>query len=92
MYLLVPYDAVKDIFPCARVVNGKAILPLAQIRLLKGVQGIEVVGSHDVDLMIASLRENVQDEGEPVSTSEEILDEENDDNEVSQPEEEEDNE
>lgn len=57
LYLSVPFEEVKEIFPCARVVNGRAILPLAQIKYLKGVHDIEVIGAHDADLLIAELQE-----------------------------------
>lgn len=57
MYLLVPFKEVEDIFPYARVVQGKALLQLAQIRYLKGVTGIEVIGGHEADIMIAEQEE-----------------------------------
>ncbi len=57
MYLLVPFEEVKDIFHYARVVQGKALLQLAQIRYLKGVTGIEVIGGHEADIMIAEQEE-----------------------------------
>lgn len=57
LYLSVPFEEVKEIFPYARVVNGRAILPLAQIKYLKGVHDIEVIGAHDADLLIAELQE-----------------------------------
>ena len=57
MYLLVPFKEVEDIFPYARVVQGKALLQLAQIRYLKGVTGIEVIGRHEADIMIAEQEE-----------------------------------
>lgn len=58
LYLSVPFEEVKEIFPYARVVDGRAILPLAQIKYLKGVHDIEVIGAHDADLMIAELQEH----------------------------------
>ena len=57
MYLLVPFKEVEDIFPYARVVQGNALLQLAQIRYLKGVTGIEVIGGHEADIMIAEQEE-----------------------------------
>lgn len=57
MYLLVPFKEVEDIFPYARVVQGKALLQLAQIRYLKGITGIEVIGGHEADIMIAEQEE-----------------------------------
>lgn len=57
MYLLVPFKEVEDIFPYARVVQGKALLQLAQIRYLNGVTGIEVIGRHEADIMIAEQEE-----------------------------------
>ena len=54
MLLLVPFEKVKNIFPCARVLpDGRAILELARIKQLHGVQPIEVVTAHEVDMLIA---------------------------------------
>ncbi len=53
-YLLVAFEKVKDIFPYARVLkDGRAILQLADIRYLKGVTGIEVIGGHELDILLA---------------------------------------
>ena len=76
MYLLVPFEEVKDIFPYARVVQGKALLQLAQIRYLKGVTGIEVIGGHEADIMIAEQEEmernGLTDGGEAAAGQEEV--------------------
>ena len=76
MYLLVPFEEVKDIFHYARVVQGKALLQLAQIRYLKGVTGIEVIGGHEADIMIAEQEEmernGLTDGGEAAAGQEEV--------------------
>lgn len=76
MYLLVPFEEVKDIFPYARVVQGNALLQLAQIRYLKGVTGIEVIGGHEADIMIAEQEEmernGLTDGGEAAAGQEEV--------------------
>lgn len=53
-YLLVPFEEVKDIFPYARVLpDGRAVLELARIKQLRGIHGIEVVTSHEVELLMS---------------------------------------
>lgn len=58
-YMLVQYEQIKDKFPCATVLDdGRAVIPLAKANMLIGVSGIEILGSHEVEALVASIGQN----------------------------------
>lgn len=57
--MLVQYEQIKDKFPCATVLDdGRAVIPLAKANMLIGVSGIEILGSHEVEALVASIGQN----------------------------------
>ncbi len=74
-YLLVPYEQVKDKFPYATVLDdGRTVLPLAKATELIGVTGIEIKGSHDVEMLVAQIgmNDNNEEEEVPDEVSDEV--------------------
>lgn len=58
-YMLVQHEHIKDKFPCATVLDdGRAVIPLAKANMLIGVSGIEILGSHEVEALVASIGQN----------------------------------
>ena len=57
--MLVQHEQIKDKFPYATVLDdGRAIIPLAKADMLIGVSGIEILGSHEVEALVASIGQN----------------------------------
>ena len=58
-YMLVQHEQIKDKFPYATVLDdGRAVIPLAKANMLIGVSGIEILGSHEVEALVASIGQN----------------------------------
>ncbi|MDD6016599.1 MAG: hypothetical protein PUC18_10065 [Prevotellaceae bacterium] len=58
-YMLVKHEQIKDKFPCATVLDdGRAVIPLAKAGMLIGVSGIEILGSHEVEALVAAIGQN----------------------------------
>lgn len=58
-YMLVQHEQIKDKFPCATVLDdGRAVIPLAKAGMLIGVSGIEILGSHEVEALVAAIGQN----------------------------------
>lgn len=58
-YMLVQYEQIKDKFPYATTLDdGRAVIPLAKANMLIGVSGIEILGSHEVEALVASIGQN----------------------------------
>ena len=61
--MLVQHEQIKDKFPYATVLDdGRAIIPLAKADMLIGVSGIEILGSHEVEALVASIGQKGEDE------------------------------
>ena len=57
--MLVKHEQIKDKFPCATVLDdGRAVIPLAKAGMLIGVSGIEILGSHEVEALVAAIGQN----------------------------------